>query len=379
MLALGGAVDPARIDASTAYSAFIRLGHSHVTPFHPEALKLALQEIVADSGVRPLLHTAFVKAMAEGPRIAGVVVHDKAGLGLVRARVFVDATGDADLAAAAGAPCRKGRASDGRMMPATMFMRFGGVDDARVEEYAAAHPGRRLFEEIVAQAREAGRWTIPRQWLNIYREPAPGEYRVNVTRLLDIDGTDPEDLSRAEVEGRRQCLEVYRFMKAHCPGLEQARLLETAAQIGIRETRHLVGRYTLTADDVLAGRRFPDAVARCAYPIDIHDPTGPGGVDIGLGNRLDETGKSVPADGPAFYDIPYRCLVPVRPANLLVAGRPISATHEAAASARVMPPCYATGQAAGVAAALAARSEGVVADVDVEALRRLLRTQGAIV
>jgi glycine/D-amino acid oxidase-like deaminating enzyme len=379
MVRLGGAIDPAQIDHSTAYSAFIRMGHARVTPFHPEAMKAAMLDIVEESGARTLYHTCFVKTLVHERHLTGVVVHDKAGLGAVRARVFVDATGDADVAADAGVPCRKGREADGRMMPATLFMRFGDVDDAMVEAYARAHPGKRMFEEIVTRAREAGSWSIPRQWLNLYREPHPGEYRVNITRLLDIDGTDPDDLSRAEVEGRRQCLEVFRFMKAHCPGLERARLLETAAQIGIRETRHIQGLYTLTAEDVLAGRRFADAIARCAYPIDIHDPTGSGGRNIGLGNTPEEPGKGVATDAPRFYDIPYRCLVPVHLVNLLVAGRPLSATHEAAASARVMPPCYATGQAAGLAAALCAQGGIDAAAVDVQVLRQALKGQGAIV
>ncbi len=379
MVELGGAIDPARTEAGSAYSAFIELGHAHVTPFHPEALKLAAMELVQGAGVRILFHTSFVHALLDAERIEGIVVHNKAGLSLIRARNFVDASADADVAANAGVPYSKGRSSDGKMMPATLFMRFGNVDDARLEQYARAHPGERLFEGIVRQARAEGRWDIPREYLNLYREPTPGEYRVNITRLHDIDGTNPDDLSRAEIEGRRQGLAVFRFMKANCPGLENVTLLEMAAQVGIRETRHIQGLYTLTGEDVLAGRRFEDAIARCAYPIDIHDPTGSRGKLIGLGNSAADTERQVKPTAPAFYDIPYRCLVPVRVKNLLVAGRPISATHEAAASARVIPPCYATGQAAGLAAALSVQQDHLVASLDARLLRERLREQGAIV
>jgi hypothetical protein len=155
-------------------------------------------------------------------------------------------------------------------------------------------------------------------------------------------------------------------MRERCPGLEQARLLDVATQIGIRETRRIHGLYTLTGEDVLRGARFEDAIARCAYPIDIHDPTGTRGQLVGL-------------ESAGYYEIPYRCLVPVRVDNLLVAGRCLSATHEAAASARVIPPVYAMGQAAGTAAALCARERLRPRDLDGRRLRETLRTQGAIV
>jgi hypothetical protein len=366
MVALGGAVDPAGIPAGSPHAAFIDYGHAHVTPFHPEALKLAVLDMVAGAGARIMFHTAFVDVLA-----GGIVVLNKAGLGIVRARVLVDASADGDVAARAGAPFAVGRA-DGKMMPATMFFRIGGVDDAALSawmaEHRRLHPGERLFECLVQEAKAEGRWHLPREYINLYREPAAGEYRVNTTRLHGVDGTNPDDLSRAEIEGRRQALFVFEFLRQRCPGCGHARLLETAAQIGIRETRHILGEYVLTGEDVLTGARFPDAVARCAYPIDIHDPTGSRGILRGP----QEAGR-------AYYEIPYRCLVPRAVENLLVAGRPISATHEGAASARVIPPCYATGQAAGTAAALCAREGILPRALDGPRLRALLRKQGAIV
>ena len=313
---------------------------------------------------------------------------DKRGMGRIRARVFVDCSADADVAADAGVPYSKGRSSDGKMMPATMFMRLGNVDDAKVEAHARAHPDERLFRSIVSKAREEGAWDLQRDFLSIYREPEPGEYRANISRLLNIDGTNPDDLTRAEIDGRRQCLFIFQFMRNNCPGLENARLLQIASHIGIRETRHIEGLYTLTAEDVLSGRRFKDAIGRGSYPIDIHDPSGSGMVYVGMGEKSDEAKsmlfhsevyKDPRKDAPPFYDIPFRCLVPVNMHNLLVAGRPISATHEAAASLRVIPPCYATGQAAGTAAALSVRENRQVSKLDPQQLRGLLREQGAIV
>jgi hypothetical protein len=370
MVALGGAVDPSETEAGSAWAAFIELGHAHVTPFDAEALKMAALEMVCDAGAKIRFHTSFVDCLVEAGRITGIVIHDKAGLGLLRAKVVVDTSADGDVSIRAGAPATVGRASDGKMMPVTLFLRVGNVDDDRIEswmrEHEKLHPGERLFECIVREARARGEWRLPREYINLYREPAPGEWRVNTTRVHDIDATNPDDLSRAEIESRRQAVELMRFFRTHCPGLENVRLLNTGTQVGVRETRHVLGDYVLTGDDVLQGRRFPDAIARCAYPVDIHDPVGTRGRLEGL------------AQGN-FYDIPYRCLVPRNVDNLLVAGRPISADHEAAASARVIPPCYATGQAAGTAAALAVNQGVSPREVEVEALRRLLVAHGAIV
>jgi hypothetical protein len=372
MAATGGAIDPGKTEAGEKWAAYIKLGHAHVTPVHPEALKVAAMETVVEAGARLMLHTSFVDVIhADGAdRLDGIVVLTKAGLRALPATIVVDCSADADVALRAGVPTRSGRESDGKMMPATMFFRIGGVDDDAVEAFAheheRLHPGERLYECIVQEARARNQFPVPREYLNIYREPEPGVWRANITRLHDIDGTDPEHLTRAEIEGRRQVMKVFAFMRERCPGLEQARLLEVAAQIGIRETRRIEGLYTLTGEDVLQGVRFDDAIARCAYPIDIHDPTGTRGKLIGL-------------EAAGYYEIPYRCLVPVRVDNLLVAGRCLSATHEAAASARVIPPVYAMGQAAGTAAALCARERQRPRDLDGRRLRETLRTQGALV
>jgi len=379
MVVLDGAIDPSQVEGGTAFGAFIQVGHARLTPCSPEALKLATMQIVEKTGCRVMFHTSFLQAHVDKNQVTGIVLHNKAGLGIIKAKVFVDTSGDADVASSAGVPFTVGRIEDGRMMPATMFMRLGNVNDDEVQAWADAHPKEALFESIVQQARKEERWVgISREYLNLYREPEPGVYRANITRLLGIDGTNPDDLSWAEMEGRRQCLQVFRFMRENCPGLKNAKLLETASRIGIRETRHIHGLYTLTGEDVVAGSQFPDAIARCAYPIDIHDPLGKRHVDIPLGNQLKQS-LSMKPNTPLYYEIPYRCLVPENLENLLVAGRPISATHEGAASARVIPPCYATGQAAGLAAALSVKTDCRVPNVDPAKLQERLREQGAIV
>ncbi|MBN69789.1 MAG: FAD-dependent oxidoreductase [Gimesia sp.] len=369
MVQMGGAVDPSTTEAGSAWASFIDLGHANVTPFSVEALKMAALEMVCEAGARIRFHTSFVDVVMRDQQIDGIVILDKAGLGLLRARTVIDTSGDGDIAAKAGAPFEVGRKADGKMMPVTLFLTIGNVDDERViawmKEHEVLHPGERLFECIVKQARESGDWTLEREFLNIYREPTPGQWRVNTTRVQNVDGTNPDDLSRAEIESRRQAWELIRFFRSHCPGLENAQLLATGTQVGVRETRHILGDYVLNGADVLEGRKFEDSIAQCSYPIDIHDPQGPRG-------RL----EGIHAD---HYEIPYRCLVPRDVENLLVAGRPISADHEGAASARVIPPCYATGQAAGTAASLAIKQGVAPRDVDIDQLRTTLSEQGAIV
>lgn len=369
MVQMGGAVDPSTTEAGSAWASFIDLGHANVTPFSVEALKMAALEMVCEAGARIRFHTSFVDVVMRDQQIDGIVILDKAGLGLLRARTVIDTSGDGDIAAKAGAPFEVGRKADGKMMPVTLFLTIGNVEDERViawmKEHEVLHPGERLFECIVKQARESGDWTLEREFLNIYREPTPGQWRVNTTRVQNVDGTNPDDLSRAEIESRRQAWELIRFFRSHCPGLENAQLLATGTQVGVRETRHILGDYVLNGADVLEGRKFEDSIAQCSYPIDIHNPQGPRG-------RL----EGIHAD---HYEIPYRCLVPRDVENLLVAGRPISADHEGAASARVIPPCYATGQAAGTAASLAIKQGVAPRDVDIDQLRTTLSEQGAIV
>ncbi len=366
MEAVGGAVHPSKGPAGSPYSGFIVFGHDKVTPFDPEAVKFVAEEMCLEAGVELLYHSFVVDALLEGDAVRGVVVANKAGLEAFRAQVMVDCTADADVAARAGVPFEMGRAEDGLTQPMTLFFRVAGVDDRRVAEYIAAHPeDRRPFASLIREARERGEFPIPREGIGMYRTLEEGVWRINTTRIQRLLGTDPRDLTRAQVEGRRQVLFLLRFFRERLPGFENCRLLDTAAQVGVRETRRIVGEYTLTAEDIAQGREFEDVVALAGYPFDIHSPTGSGG---------GATGELRSAN---VYEIPYRCLVPINRDGLLVAGRCVSATHEALGAIRVMPTAFALGQAAGTAAALAVRSELPPRRVPVETLQRTLLRQGA--
>lgn len=373
MVEAGGALHPSGVPANTAYNSFIDYGHDKVAPFDPECAKITALRMVREAGVDLLLHTLVVDALTqpgkEGRRrVNGLVCASKSGLHLQPAGMVIDCSADGDVAALAGNEIMLGRDQDGLMQPMTLFFRVQGIDDARVEEYVRAHPEEfRPFGAIVAKAREEGRFPVPRKGVGMYRTLQPGVWRINTGRVLKRNGTDVNDLTAAEIEGREQTFALLEFFRNELPGFENCSLLDTAVQIGVRETRRVVGDYILTLGDLQNGRRFPDVIALCGYPVDIHDPDGAGG----------GTGEAPPTAN--VYEIPYRVLTPRDLDNVMVAGRAVSATHEALGAIRVMPPCFAMGEAAGVASALAQRAGQAPRDVDIAAVQAQLKAQGAYI
>lgn len=365
---LGAAMHPSKVPAGSEYAGFIVYGHDKVTPFSPEAVKQVAMEMCLEAGVELRLHTFLVDALVEASTVVGTVVASKSGLEAIRATVTVDCSGDGDVAAQAGVPFEIGRPEDGLTQPMTLFFRIAGVDDERVRDYVSQHPDDyRPFASLVQQARERGEFPIPRRGIGLYRTLEPGVWRINTTRIQRRLGTSVTDLTQAEIEGRQQVQALLRFFREWLPGLERCELLDTATQIGVRETRRIVGEYTLTLEDLVEGKHFEDVIALAGYPVDIHSPTDDGGGSSAHWNTANE------------YEIPYRSLVPTAIDGLLVAGRCISATHEALGAVRVMPPAFAMGQAAGTAAALAVERGISPRRVPVHELQDVLVNQGAYI
>jgi glycine/D-amino acid oxidase-like deaminating enzyme len=327
--------------------------------YDPEALKRTWDKLLADAGAPVLHHARVVAVVAAERRVVGAIVETKAGPRLVSARVLIDATGDAELAWRAGASVDR-PADENRTQPLTMTFRLGGVDVARTSTPE--------LHRLMAEAAESGRYELPRREGSSHHTVVPGVVHTNLTRVAGVDGTDPWQLSAAEQEGRRQVEEYVRFLVEQVPGYENACLLGTSVWIGIRETRRLRGRYILTRDDVLAARDFDDAIARCGAPLEDH-----AGGETTIWEYIGPDGRP----SGLTYGIPYRCLVPIDVDCLLVAGRCLSATHDAHASVRSMAQCMAMGQAAGTAAALASTNGGDPAAVDAGVLRRRLAERGA--
>jgi len=325
----------------------------YTVPFDPEILKLVALELLDEAGVEYLFHS-FASGVTGGSRPDGVVFEGKSGPLLVRARVIVDATGDGDIAALAGAQYEVGRDPDRLVQPMTLMFRMVQFEREAFAVYAKRHPdqwrGVHGLWDLVERATAAGELDLPREDILFFGTPHTHEVSVNSTRVTGVLGTSVWDLTRAEWESRRQFRRLVAFLQKYVPGFERAYAAQSGVQVGVRETRRILGEYQLTAADVLEARKFDDAIARGAYPIDIHSPEGRGTVL-----------RRVPP-GEA-YDIPLRCLLPLGAENVLVAGRCISGTHEAHSSYRVMPISMATGHAAGVCAALAARAGRVPRDV----------------
>ncbi len=353
LVAGAGAVEPS---AGTGYT----------VPFDPEVLKSVALDLLDAAGVRFLLHALAVDVADGSPR--SVVFATKSGLVAIAARAVVDCTGDGDVAALAGAPYEVGRPEDHLVQPMTLMFRVVGFDAGRFRAYVDGHPGQwrgvHGLWDLVREATEAGDLRLAREDVLFFGTPHPGEISVNSTRVTGVLGTSVWDWTRAEWESRRQMREIAAFLRRYVPGFEKAYVAQSGVHTGVRETRRVLGRYTLTVDDVLGARKFDDVIARGAYPVDIHNPGGRG-----------TTLRRLPA-GEA-YDVPLRCLLPRSVDGLLVAGRCLSGTHEAHSSYRVMPVAMATGQAAGVCAALAARGERSPGDVAVAAVQQELRRQGA--
>jgi hypothetical protein len=347
-----------------------------------------------------LLHTFLVDALVADKRIQAIRVANKAGLEIIPAQCFADCTGDADVAAVAGADFIFGRERDGAAQPVSAIFRVGGVDLDKTWSYLAEHPedfeapegyvgseysvagfrskpgvGAAGFRSLIRQARAAGDYHIPREDMGFNPLPGRREVTINITRVHGIDGTDPDDLTRAEVESQLQMLEGTRFLRKYVPGFEHCYVVSSPFQVGVRETRRILGRYVLTKEDVHAGRDFDDQVARGAYPLDVHDV----GKDGKAGTGKVEGGGTDLSKIDRSYGIPARCLIATGVANLTVGGRALSATHEAAGSARGQPVCMATGHAVGTIAALAATKGCAPEELPVQDIQSTLRSQNAVI
>jgi len=326
--------------------------------FDHELFKIAADQIIVDNGIRLLFHSFVCGAEVEGDRIREVILVGKSGALSAKAKVFVDTTGDADLAAISGAPWVFGRESDRLVQPLTTNFNVAGVDEKRMP------PGKEI-SALYNKAKAEGRVRNPREDVLLFRTTRSGEIHFNTTRITHIDATNVLDFTKAELEGRRQVWEMFNFLKKEVPGFENSYIISIGPQVGVRETRRIVGDYVLTEEDVLGAKKFDDGIALNNYPVDIHNPAGTGTVLKHL-----KAGE--------FYSIPYRCLTPKKIENLIVGGRPISTTHEAHSSSRVMPISCGTGHACGVAAALAAKGDGVFRNVDVGLVQKELIAQGAV-
>jgi hypothetical protein len=340
-------------------------GRIRVRSYDTSVYKCAADGLLLDAGVQLLFHALAAAVLRDGERIAALVVETKSGRQAIRANAFIDASGDADVAAFAGVPFAVGDGHGSGLFPSTMF-RVGHVESARA---LAAVGEFKAINELMAQARERDpeAYRFAREGAILRPQIDPREWRANVTQIRNaagqaMNGVDARQLSDGEIEGRRQIGEFFRFLKAEVPGFEQSAIVEIAPQVGIRETRRIEGAYALTGEDILSSARFPDSIGINAWPMEMH-----------AAGRID---WFFPRDEARGYNqLPWRMLLPRGVDNLLVAGRCASMTHEGQSAARASGGCFVMGQAAGTAAA--GLAGGRFAEVDVPALQARLRADGA--
>ncbi|MFP4323611.1 MAG: FAD-dependent oxidoreductase [Anaerolineales bacterium] len=358
---VGGVPDQVVESLMTRGKALLRpntYGAGQGITYDPETLKIVWERLATQAGVKILYHSFVVDVTQDAERVTGVIAVSKNGFMSLQADVIIDASGDADVAVKAGAPYDG--ADNGAVVQAlTTTFHLINVDMERAQAVKKDQ-----LHTLMAKASASGDYDLPRREGSIHITPFEGVMATNMTRVGNIDATDPVALTSAEIEGRRQAEEYARFLIDKVPGYERAEMTHLSHQIGVRESRRIHGEYRLTKADVLAARDFDDAIARCGAPIEDHH----------AGN--DTKWEYLP-DG-ATYGIPYRCLVPQRVDGVLVVGRCLSAEHDAHASVRSMGQCMAMGQAAGVAARVALDNKLSPREVDTDMLRNRLRETGAI-
>lgn len=326
--------------------------------YDPQTLKIVWETLAENAGAKLLYHTFVVDVLTDGERVTGVIAVNKSGFLHISAKTIIDASGDADVATAAGVPHESG-GTDAPVQSLTTTFHLINVDVDRAQQVKKDELHARMQTAI-----ESGDYDLPRREGSVHINPLPGVMVTNMTRVGNIDAIDAEQLTRAEIEGRRQAHEYARFLVDCVPGYENADMTSLSHQIGIRESRRIYGDYRLTKDDVLSARKFEDAIAQCGAPIEDH-------------HAGSDTKWHYLPDG-ATYDIPYRALLPQKIEGLLVVGRCLSADHDAHASVRSMGQCMAMGQAAGVAASLSVTQNTTPRSVSITTLQTHLRDIGAV-
>lgn len=326
--------------------------------YRQEFMKIVLDRMTTEYGVDVLFHSLLSDVKFSGRQVKSVTVSSISGNFELKAPIYIDATGNADLIALCGIDFSIGRESDGLCQPLTLNFRLANVDTTKFDKKAA--------NELYLRLQGEGKLRNPRENILVFKYADDNILHFNTTRFTGIDPTDVFARSRAEVELREQMLEMYLMLKNNIDGMQNCALIESGTEAGIRESRRIDALYTLTKEDVIGVRKFPDRIARGTYMIDIHNPSGAGTECI----RLKEND---------YYTIPYRSLIPTQADNIIVAGRSIGADHVAMSSLRIMPITSCIGEAAGAAAYLAFRGKTLADGIDVPELQNILSERGALI
>lgn len=338
----------------------------------PEVLKRVLDQTVLESGCKILFHTNAIQVNTDEDCIRTVLIYNKEGIRAVSSRYFIDCTGDADIVSMAGGEIEYGD-GNGQVQGVTLCFRVTNVDGTKFLEYKKEVGETGNLTHAVARAKENGDFPFDETQVATFALQDSNTAGLNFGHVFGINPLKAEDLTKAEIEGRETIPAMLKFLRKYVPGLGNAVLTLSGPVIGIRESRRIVGEYRLTVQDYYNRQNFDDNIARCSYPIDIH----PASPCDKINTKLEYDYKVSKYKPGESYGIPYRSLVPVRLKNIIAAGRTISTDRAVNGSCRVTPACFATGQAAGTAAALCSRDGRDFRSVDIDALQKLLTAQNA--
>ncbi|MCG6189537.1 FAD-dependent oxidoreductase [Maribellus maritimus] len=337
--------------------------------FDEELLKYVYDSMLIEAGVKVRFHSYIKSIEKEGEHILSVEVFSKGGSEMFYAKNFIDCTGDGDLASLANLPFKVGRNEDGLTQAMTVSFRMGNVDKKDIIATGKLRSARALVEPYFQRDLASGKLHYPyRNFIHFYDYPRPGILHFNMTRINEVSGLLPDDLTHAEIEGRRQAFLIGNWLIKNISWFKNAYVEKVATQVGVRETRHIEGYYTINQDDIVNAAKFKDGIARSRYFIDIHNPKGAKDVQQIPGKLGEVKSGFAPPEGD-YYEIPFRSLLPKKCSNLVVACRALSATHESSAAIRVMATMHGIGEAAGIAAAEASIQQKDVAQISGEWVR----------
>lgn len=347
----------------------------HGIPLDPFSIDLFLDQKMEDAGIDVLLHTQFVDTLVEDNRITQVVLFNHSGLFAVPVKAVIDATGNADVAYRSGCETIKGRTEDGLMAPTSLIFHAYNVD---TEELMSAVEQNRdpKFRDLISRLREDGIWPYPYDIFICTQLPEKNEFYINTCRLVGIDGTDGKSLSEGMRQGRKETHELMCIFQQYFPGFKDARIKSIASQLGVRETRRIVGDYMLTVDDLRKNKSFDDNIGFSMYGWDLPDPNKP---SIQPFAEDEKSGFKPKVEKGLTTPLPYRIMIPRTIRNLICPGRAVSVEGQVLGPVRVMAPCMAMGEVAGMACKQVVEEQASFATIDIPKLRTNLKKAGAII
>ena len=346
----------------------------HGIPLDPFSVDLLLDEKMENARVDVLLHTQVVDVVTEKNSVSHVIIHNRSGLQAIKTRAVIDATGNAEVALKSGCEIIKGRKEDGKMTPASLIFHVYNVDRDALTKYIEKENDPKL-RNLISQLREKSEWDFPYDIFIATQLVAEGEFYINTNRLTGVDGTDGDSISEGMRRGRKEIHKLMDIFRKYIPGFEKARIKTIAPQMGIRETRRIIGDFVLTVEDLAQDREFDDCIGFSMYGWDLPDPDKP---SIQPFANDEVTGYKYKIKKGLSTPLPFRIMIPRPVRNLICPGRAVSVEGQVLGPVRVMAPCMAMGEAAGVAAAQVVNCNVSFSEIDIKVLQEKLKAAGAI-